>query len=148
MSNLASQFDILKGWPNSSALHYTFKEKDGVSPGSPITEGEIVAVEDESDVAVVDRYTSDLPASGNPDHPWIVIQGTDQADGEFTGKAVCLKLRTGLIFLLATSAVFNPEDPVYANAGAITPTDPNPTSVPIGKVLEVNPIDGYVVVES
>ena len=148
MSNLASQFDVRRGWPNSSALHYTFKEKDGVSPGSPLTEGEVVAVEDESDVAVVNRYTSALPASGNPDHPWIVIQGTDQVDGEFTNSAVCLKLRTGLTFLVATSASFNPEDPVYANAGAITPTDPNPTSVPSGKVIEVNPIDGYVVVES
>lgn len=148
MSNLASQFDIIKGWPNSSALHYPFKEKDGVSPSNPLQEGEIVAVEDESDVAVVDRYTSDLPASGNPDHPWIVIQGTDQSDGEFTNKVVCLKLRTGLIFKVATSEAFNAEDPVYANAGAVTPTDPNPTSVPIGKVIDVNPIDGYVVVES
>lgn len=148
MSNLESQFDIIKGWPNSSALHYSFKEKDGVSPTNPLEEGEIVAVEDESDVAVVDRYTSALPASGNPDHPWIVIQGTDQSDGEFTNKVTCLKLRTGLIFKAVTSEAFNEEDPVYANAGAITPTDPNPTSVPIGKVIEVNPIDGYVVVES
>ncbi|RLI86680.1 MAG: hypothetical protein DRP01_03680 [Archaeoglobales archaeon] len=146
MSNLESQFDIIKGWPNSSALHYGFKQKDAVTPA--IEEGTIVAVEDESDVAVVDRYSSALPTSGNPDHPWLVIQGTDQSDGEFTDKVVCLKLRTGLIFKVATSAAFNPEDPVYANAGAITPTDPNPTSVPIGKVIEVNPIDGYVVVES
>lgn len=148
MSNLESKFDVIKGWPYGSALHYPFKEKDGVSPGAPLEEGDIVAVEDETGIAVVDRYTSALPASGNPDHPWLVIQGTDQYDGDFTDKVICLKLRTGLIFKVATSAAFNEEDKVYANAGAITPTDPNPTSVPIGKVIEVNPIDGYVIVES
>lgn len=148
MSNLESQFDIIKGWPNSSALHYPFKEKDGVSPSNPIEEGEIVAVEDESDVAVVNRYTSAPTASANPDHLWLVLQGTDQSDGEFTSKLVCLKMRTGLIFKVATVQAFNAEDPVYANAGAITPTDPDTGSVPIGKVLEVNPIAGYVVVES
>jgi hypothetical protein len=146
MSNLNSQFDTVKGWPNGSALSYSFKQKDAVTPA--IEEGTIVAVEDESGVAVVDRYTSDVTASGNPDSPWLVIQGADQSDADFADKMTCVKLRTGIVFKVATAETPSVGDLLWANAGVLTGTDPNPTSPHLGKVIEFNPTDGYMVVES
>lgn len=146
MSNLNSQFDTIKGWPNGSALHYNFKQKDAVTPD--IAEGTIVAVEDESGVAVIDRYTSAATASGNLDHPWLVVQGADQSDADFAGKLTCVKLRTGIVFKVATAETPTVGDLLWANAGVLTGTDPNPTSPHVGKVIEFNSTDGYMVVES
>lgn len=146
MSNLSSLFDIVKGWPYSSALHYNFKQKNAVTPD--IAEGSVVAVEDESGVAVIDRYTSDVTASANLDNPWLVVQGADQSDADFAGKLTCVKLRTGVTFKVATAETPSVGDLLWANAGVLTGTDPNPTSPHLGKVIEFNSTDGYMVVES
>jgi len=143
MSNLESLFDVIKGWPNSSGLHYDFKQKAAVTPD--IEEGAIVAVEDESNVPVVDVHTSAAGAGGNFDHPWLVIQGSDQSDAEFAKKMTCLKLRTGVIFKVVTAQSFSIGDPVYADAGVAKPTG---SGEPFGRVIDLDPTNNTVTVES
>lgn len=143
MSNLSSQFDIIKGWPGGSGLHYNFKQKAAVTPD--IEEGTIVAVEDETNVPVVDVWTSAAGAGGNFDHPWIVIQGADQSDADFAQKLTCLKLRTGIIFQVVTAQSFVIGDSVYADAGVPKPTG---SGEPFGRVIDLDPTNNTVTVES
>ncbi len=145
MSNLSSIFDVIRGWPNGCALSWSFKQKNGVTPD--IAEGEIVAVEAESGRPVVARWTSAALTGGNPDHPWLVIRGKDQFDADFSGQLTVLKLRTGIIFKVATTESPATGDPVYANAGVLTKTNPG-SAPPLGRVIDFNPIEGWMVVES
>jgi len=144
MSLLTSVFDVIHGWPNGSALQYSFKEKDSVSA---IGEGTVVAVEDESGVPVVDRHTSALDASGNTDNPWLVVRGKDQTDGVTSDKLSCVKLRSGVMFRVAFTEAALPGDPVYANAGVLTLTDPGSAPL-LGRVVEYNSLQNWVTVES
>lgn len=149
MSNLNSNFDILRGWPNACALEYRFKQKDGVTPN--IDEGTIVAVEAGTipGKAVVNRYESALPTSGNLDNPWLVIQGRDQYDGQFTGILTCIKLRTGVIFKVPTTLNMAVGDRVWSDEnGKLTNVDPSNGAFDIGKVIQVDSTNGWVVVES
>jgi len=145
MSNLNSLFDVVRGWPNSSALQLSFKQKDLVTPD--IEEGTVVAVEDESGVPVVDRHTSARDASGNVDNPWLVMRGLDETDAQESEKLACVKLRTGVMFRVATSEEVLPNDLIYANAGVLTKTDPG-SAPPLGRIVEFHPTEGWMVVES
>jgi len=145
MSNLNSLFDVVRGWPNSSALQLSFKQKDAVTPD--IEEGTVVAVEDESGVPVIDRHTSALDASGNLDQPWLVMRGLDEEDANTAENLACVKLRTGVMFRVATSEEVLPNDLIYANAGVLTKTDPG-SAPALGRVVEYHPVDGWMVVES
>lgn len=145
MSNLSSIFDVVRGWPNSSGLQNHFKQKAGVSPD--IAEGTVVAVENESGVAVVNRWTSALHASGNLDNPWLVMRGLDQTDAEYSDKLACVKLRTGVLFKVATTEFAIPGDQVYANAGVVTITQPG-SGPAFGTVIACDPFEGWMIVES
>ena len=145
MSNLSSIFDIIRGWPYASALSFGFKQKDLVTPD--IEEGTVVQVEDESGVPVVDRWTSALVASNNLDNPWIVMRGRDEEDAVFSEKLTCIKLRTGVMFRVATSETPLPGDLVYADAGVVTMVDPG-SAPSFGEVVEFNEDEGWMVVES
>jgi hypothetical protein len=147
MSNLNSAFDVLRGWPNGSGLAWDFAQKDSVVD---IVEGTVVAVEtDGAGGAVVDRHESTLLVGDNPDHPWLVIQGADQYDADFTGMLTCLKLRTGIVFKVATSLTPTVGDLLWADSdGVLTSTDPAGGIYAVGKVIEFNATDGYMVVES
>ena len=148
MSNLNSAFDVLRGWPNGSALSWDFTQKDAVTPD--IAEGTVVAVEDDgAGNPVVDRHESALLTGDNPDHPWLVVQGADQYDGEFTGKLTCVKLRTGVVFKVATALTPALGALLWTDSdGVFTDTDPAGGEYPAGKVIEFNATDGYMVVES
>lgn len=145
MSNLSSIFDITRGWPCASALSFSFKQKAAVSPD--IEEGTVVAVEDESGVAVVDRWTSADHASGNLDNPWLVMRGRDEEDSVFTGELTCIKLRTGVMFRVITTETPLPGDLVYANAGVVTAIDPGAAPA-FGEVVEFNEDEGWMLIES
>ena len=148
MSNLNSLFDVIRGWPNECALPWEFKQKDAVTPN--IAEGSVVNVEVGAvpGKPVVNRYTSALGTGGNLDHPWLVIQGCDQFDGQFTGSLSCLKLRTGLVFRVPTLLSMTVGDLVWSNAGVITNVDPGSSIPHLGKVIEVDSAHGTVVIES
>lgn len=145
MSNLTSVFDVVRGWPNSSALQLSFKQKAAVTPD--IQEGTVVAVENESSVPVIDRHTSAADASGNIDNPWIVMRGLDETDAQTSEKLACVKLRTGVMFRIATSEEVLPNDLIYANAGVLTKVDPG-TAPALGRVVSYHPTEGWMVVES
>lgn len=145
MSNLSSIFDVIRGWPYASALTYGFKQKALVTPD--IEEGTVVAVEDESGVPVVDRWTSADDASGNLDNPWLVIRGYDEEDATFSEKLTCVKLRTGVMFRIATTETPLPGDPIYANGGVVTMVDPG-TAPAFGQVIGFDENEGWMVVES
>jgi hypothetical protein len=163
MANLTSLFDVLQGWPASSALSAAFKQKAAVSPD--ITEGKVVAVEDETNVPVVNVATSSnvQEATGpinNPDNPWLVIQGADQSDSSMSGKLVCLKLRSGLIFKVTTALDHDVGDLVYSNAGVLTSEAHATAQIgatgvyrstvhqAVGKILQHDATLKFVVVES
>jgi len=145
MSNLTSTiFDVVRGWPDGSALALSFKQKAAVTPD--IEGGTIVAIEDESGVPVIDRHTSALDASGNEDQPWLVMRGLDENDAEETELLACVKLRTGVMFRVETTEEVLPNDLIYANAGVLTKTDPG-SAPALGRVVDYHP-DGWMVVES
>lgn len=145
MSNLASIFDIIRGWPYASALSYGYKQKAAVTPD--IEEGTVVQVENEAAIPVVDRWTSALVAGNNLDNPWIVMRGRDEEDAVFSEKLTCIKLRTGVMFRVATSETPLPGDLVYANAGVVTTVDPG-SAPAFGVVVEFHESEGWMVVES
>jgi hypothetical protein len=146
MSNLSSSFDPIRGWPNGSALSRDFQQKAAVSD---IVEGTVVAVENAAGVPVVDRWQSALLTGDNPDHPWVVVQGGDQYDGTFTGMLTCVKLRTGFVFKVATSLTPTVGALLWSDAnGVFTDTDPGGGVFHLGKVIEFDASEGWMVVES
>jgi hypothetical protein len=164
MSNLSSLVDILRGWPNGSALATSFKEKAGL--GAHVTEGQIVDVEAEGVLPVIDLMTSSLiqntnASSVSPDHPWLVVQGKDQWDADTADKSTCIKLRTGIVFKVASALEHNVGDLVYSNAGIVTSCPAHATAQigvtgvfysldrqSLGQAIEVNHDANYVVVAS
>jgi hypothetical protein len=137
---------VVRGWPNSCALQYSFKQKSAVSPD--IGEGAIVAIENESSLPVVNRWTSDLHSTGNLDQPWVVMRGLDQTDAEYSEKLSCAKLRTGIMFKVAFTEAPIPGDPVYANAGVPTLVRPDATAPALGTIVACNEFEGWIIVES
>lgn len=145
MSNLNSIFDILRGYPFECALCWDFTQDSGAA--SDIEEGTVVAVTDDGGTPAVDRHTSALIGS-NPDQPWIVIRGKDQEDAQFTGKLTCLKMRTGILFRVPTALTPTVGDLVWANNGALTLTDPAGGERHVGKVVEFDADEDWMVIES
>jgi hypothetical protein len=151
MSDLTSIFDIVRGWPNGSAVEWVFLQDSGAA--SDIDEGTVVAVVASSDPVSVDRHTSALigPSVDQPDHPWMVIRGKESWDADFTGKLTCLKMRTGFVVKLPTilSPAPSPGDLLWADAnGVLTTTDPAGGELHVGKVTEYNSSGGWMIVES
>jgi len=149
MSDLSSIFDILRGWPDGSALDWEFVQDSGA--GSDIEEGTVVSVVAASSPTSVDRHTSALigPSTDQIDHPWLVIRGKESSESEFTGKLTCLKLRTGIKFKVPTlDLTMEPGDLLWADTGVLTKTDPGSNIPHVGKVVQSDQIDGWIVVES
>lgn len=163
MSDLDSLFDVVRGWPNGSALSFNFVQKAGI--GTDLSEGEIVDIEDASGVAVVDRMTSGSMQNTDaavvaPDQPWVIIQGMDQTDAEEAKKVATVKLQTGVIFKVPKVLEHNVGDFVSSNNGAIesivhATAQVGATGVfyttdkqPIGQVLEVESYYNWVLVQA
>lgn len=165
MSNLASLFDVLAGLPpkGRSALEEVFGQLS--TQLTDITEGQVVAVESEGGVPVIDVMDSAVVQDTNfalmlPDQPWLVIQGKDQSDVDVTGKLMCLKMKSGMVFKVATALTFTIGDLVQAVAGVLaavtggTGNIANPgvdyslAEQAVGVVLEMNATAGYVIVAS
>jgi hypothetical protein len=148
MSDLSSIFDILRGWPDGSALTWDFVQDSGAA--SDIEEGSVVAVVAASSPTSVDRHTSALigPNNDQLDHPWLVIRGKESSESDFTGKLTCLKLRTGVVFKVPTTETHTIGNLVWADTGALTNVDPGSNIPHLGKVIEFNDADNWMVVES
>ena len=148
MSDLSSVFDILRGWPEGSALAWDFLQDSGAA--SDIEEGAVVTVVAASSPTSVDRHTSALigPNTDEIDHPWLVIRGRESSESDFTGKLTCLKLRTGFVFKVPTVLTPVVGELVWADTGVVTNVDPGSNIPHFGKILEFNASEGWMVVES
>jgi hypothetical protein len=123
MSLLNSKFDILRGYPNGSALTWPFAIKTAGSPAVPVSlpGGTIVTQELQDSQTVVDKATSPDLSSADPVEAWLVVEGNDDFSGQFVGKVACAKLGTGIIFETDQydAGSYTPGTPVSMNAGKI-----------------------------
>lgn len=163
MSNLGSLVDVVKGWPNGSALASSFKQKNGL--GSNIVEGKIVKLENEAGVPVYNVASSAAMQSAtgpatNEVPLWLVIQGYDQWDSNQAQKGTCIKLHSGVIFKVPSTNEFNVGDLVISNAGDVQAQTHATAQIgatgvyittdlhPIGQVLEFNSYEDWVIISS
>ena len=150
MSDLSSFFDVLRGGlPELSALQWDFLQDSGAA--SDIEEGTVVAVVAASSPTSVDRHASALigPDADQRDHPWLVVRGLESSESEFTGILTCLKMRTGIKFKVPTLLTPTLGALLWADAnGVLTTTDPAGGIHHLGKVVEYDATDGWMVVES
>jgi len=148
MSTLNSKFRVVGGLRPTevSALQADIKPKDGETP--ILTEGMIVATEDESGTVVVSKATSAAVAGGQPpDQPWLVIRGSDSGDSSIADKVTCVRLGTGIIFQVENSESFTVGDLCRADGGAIKPLT-GAKEQAIGQVIGVDSANTTIVVAS
>ena len=145
MSNLNSKFFVHAGLEphDRSALRTDIEPKTATT----LTEGTIVAIEDQSGTAVVDALSSTAKTTEPPDVAWLVIQGNDQGDGSIANKCTCLLISTGVIWQDETSESFTIGDLCQSDAGVLKPlTGTNEKAV--GVITGVNSGDGTIVIAS
>ncbi len=145
MSNLSSLFCVHAGLDphDSSALRTDIEPKTATT----LTEGQIVAIEDQSGTAVIDVLASSAKATQPPDVAWLVIQGNDQSDGSIANKCTCLLISTGVIWQDETSESFTIGDLCMSDAGVLKPlTGSNEKAV--GLIIGVNATSGTIMVAS
>lgn len=90
MSNLTStvKFDVLRGWPWGGAIEESFVP----ASGKTYSEGVLVSIDSSGNAADVPSAVQPWGAgTGQPVMLRMVIQGNDQFDGSFVGKAVTLR---------------------------------------------------------
>lgn len=87
MANLSSAvlFDVVRGWPNGGAIDESFP----VAAGVTVKEGELVVLDAAG--ALTHAAAVAVEASVTPDKYYLVIQGNDQTDAQFVGKAVVIR---------------------------------------------------------
>lgn len=145
MSNLNSKFFVHAGLEphDRSALRKDIEPKSGET----LTEGMIVAVENQTGTEVIDVMSSSAKATQPPDVAWLVIQGNDQGDGSIANKCTCLLVQSGVIWQDETSESFTIGDLCQADAGVLKPlTGSNEKAV--GLIIGVNATDGTIMVAS
>lgn len=164
MSNLNSLADILAGFPpnGKSGLVVNYQQKTGESP--EIIEGDFLKIDNAAGEPVLTKLTSSRIQASNlalnlPDQPWLALEGMDQTDSEASDTVTALKMKTGVIFKVASGVAFTAGDLVRANAGkpaALTSgTDSiivGPPAVnalkaeqPVAQVIEYNASSGYII---
>jgi len=89
MSLLNSKFDILRGYPNGSALVWPFAIKTTGSPPVAVAlpGGTIVTQELQGTQTVVAVMTSPNVSTHPPKEPWLVVEGNDDFSGQFVRSA-------------------------------------------------------------
>ena len=100
MSLLNSKFDILRGYPNGSALVWPFAIETTGSPPVAVAlpGGTLVTQKLQGSQTVVNTLTTPDITGFRPKEPWLVVEGNDDFSGQFVGKCACAKLTTGIIF--------------------------------------------------
>lgn len=147
MSHLTSRFDVVRGYPESgSALAWDFAQDPGAT--SDIVEGTVVSVVSASLPTAVDRHTSALLTGNNYDHPWIVARGKESSEAIFGNKLTCVRLRTGLVFKVATTLTPAIGSLLWALDGELTTTDPTGGVPHLGKVIGFDEDLAVMTVES
>jgi hypothetical protein len=105
-------------------------------------------IENVAGVARISKLTSGNVGAA-PDYPWLVFEGADMSDSQFTGtlanpRLSLLALKTGVIFKVDSEISVVVGDLVYANAGVITKVTSGKQA--LGQVIGVNAAAKHVIV--
>lgn len=151
MALLNSKFDILRGYPNGSALVWPFDIKKTGSPLAAVSlnGGVLVTTELQGTKTVVDLATTPDLSSADPVPVWLVLEGNDDYSGEFMDKVQAAKVGTGIIWETDQyeAGSYTPGTPVSFNAGKLKVKATN--NQIIGHVLEDRTATkGTVVIEA
>jgi len=136
MSLLNSKFDILRGYPNGSALTWPFQIKKTGGSYVNIPAGTIVTTELSGTATVVNAATTPDMSSAPSKPMWLVVEGNDDFSGQFVQKCAACKLGSGIIWETDSYAAgtYNPGQAVSVSAGQIK--EYAVTNQVIGHVLE------------
>lgn len=134
MSYLSGIVDVKSGWPNGSALEFTFTPANDT-----IVEGTIVKVVAGTTPgkAVVTKHTS-----AAQDHPWLVIRGKETFDSQAAKSVTCLRMRTGFVFETVLANITpSVGSYLWADNGNFTLSEPADKSIlPVGQVIAFDSI--------
>lgn len=138
MSILDAKFDILRGYPNGSALVWPFAIKKTGTPAVAVSmpAGKLVTQELSGAATVVDLATTPDLSSADPIEVWLVVEGNDDYSGSYVDKIAAAKPGSGLIWETDDYAAgtYTPGTPVSFNAGQLKVKAANEQIV--GHVLE------------
>lgn len=98
MALLASLFDILRGYPNGSALTWPFWIKTTAGTPNSIAGGKVVTQELQNSKTVIDLATTPDVSSNDPLDVWLVVEGNDDYSGEFVEKCAAVRIGSGIIW--------------------------------------------------
>ncbi len=85
---LNDKFDVLRGWPREGALDESFPAKKTAGVPVVLAPGDVVRMLPDG---TVDKATTPNLSAADPIAPWVVVEGTNDYSGRFTGKVVCLR---------------------------------------------------------
>jgi len=115
-------FDILRGYPNGSAMAEPFPIKQ-TTPGvyELLSAGMIVTQELQNNQAVMSKATTPNVSTTDPLQAWIVVEGNDDYSGQFTGMCMCVRLGSGFIWSTKTytAGTYTPGVPVSFSTGQV-----------------------------
>ena len=138
MSLLNSKFDLLRGYPNGSALVWPFMIKKTGSPLAPVTiaGGKLVTQELQGTNTVVNLASTPALDTQDPIDVWLVVEGNDDYSGEFVEKCNTVKVGSGIIWETDDyeAGSYTVGQAVSFSSGQIMPKDTNEQI--IGYVLE------------
>lgn len=99
MSILTSKFDVLRGYPNGSALTWPFPIHVDGGVAVTLPAGTVVDMLSEGQTdGSMDVATSPDLSTDPTIETWIVVEGNDDFSGQFVGKCACVKLGSGVIW--------------------------------------------------
>lgn len=145
----SNKFDILRGYPNGSALAQPFSIKKVAGVAVSLAQGNIVTQEASGTETVVDKATTPDLSSADPIDVWMVVEGNDDFSGQVTNKCMCVKPGTGVIWQTHDYAAgsYTPGTPVSFSSGQIKVKGANEQI--IGYVLyDKTATEGVVVISS
>lgn len=129
-------FDVIRGYPNGSALAQPLTIKEVA--GTPVTlaAGTLVTQELSGTETVVDKASTPDLSSADPKQVWLVVEGNDDYSGQFVKKVMALRVGSGIIWSTTTFAAgsYTPGTPVSYNNGELKVKAANEQI--IGYVLE------------
>lgn len=121
MAILNSKFDILRGYPNGSALAEPFKVKKTAGVPVSLPGGTLVTQELQDGATVMDAATTPDVSSADPIQVWLVVEGNDDYSGEFVVGGHACRVGSGLIWETDqyTAGTYTPGTAISFSAGKI-----------------------------
>lgn len=146
MALLNSKFDVKRGYPNGSAVHWDFTVKSTGGTYEAIAGGKIVTVQAASGLPVVTLATTPNTSIADEIDVYLVIEGNDDFSGTFVQKVSVLRFGSGFIFTTADYAAgsYAIGTKVSFSAGQIKVKATNEQI--IGSVIEVDATNSTITI--